>query len=253
MKRITIVLGVILSAVLGASGAEAGKGWLANAQVSSFVAKVDVSDMNSAIQWYTNNLGLVLDPRFTTSNWAQLNLPNNSQSVAIGLNLNPSRSGSGTGGATATFVVSDIVAESNALISAGINVSPVTNVGDGVCLAFFKDPDSNSLGLRQNNCTLQTAESMGELGQRSQAYPAGNLLILRGTYNKTGNGLYSVQFGETYARPPVVLLTPFWQGQNAQVGNIETLNTVTETGFTGYSLNAGPNYFVEWVAIGTPE
>jgi hypothetical protein len=98
-----------------------------------------------------------------------------------------------------------------------------------------------------------SADGVQSPSSQSQTFQVGNIVIQYGTYAKTASGGYSVQFRRAYARPPVVLVTPFWQGQNEQVENIESVVTITESGFTGTSLGYGPNYFVEWMAIGTPE
>ena len=113
----------------------------------AFVAKVDVSDLNASFQWYETKLGLVPDPKFNTPTWMQLQLPGISN-VAIGLNLSPT--GVGTGGAVSTFVVQDITTARNGLIEQGISVGPIIKASTFVLLCFFKDPDGNMLGLRQN-------------------------------------------------------------------------------------------------------
>ena len=114
----------------------------------AFVAKVNVSNLAASLEWYESKLGLIPDPSFQTATWAQLNLPGIPQ-VAIGLSVAPQ--GIGTAGAVSTFVVDDITAASNGLIEQGVQVGPITNVGDGVLLCFFQDPDGNTLGLRQNS------------------------------------------------------------------------------------------------------
>lgn len=110
------------------------------------VAKVDVSDINQSVDWYTSKLGLIEDPQYTGPTWRQFSAPGIAN-VAVGINYNPT--GVGTGGAVTTFVVSDIEQARQQLISNGVKVGPITPVGDGVALAFFDDPDGNQLGLRQ--------------------------------------------------------------------------------------------------------
>ena len=112
----------------------------------AFVSKVDVSDLDASVAFYGKKLGLIPDEKYHTSTWRQFRvLPR----VAIGLNVHPT--GVGTGGAVATLVVDDIEQASNRLQKQGVEVSKIDDVGDGVRLAFFKDPDGNSLGLRQNS------------------------------------------------------------------------------------------------------
>jgi len=113
-----------------------------------FVAKVDVSDLDASTDWYERKLGLMLDERYSTPTWRQFSLPGISR-TAIGLNLNPA--GGGSRGAVSTFVVVDIAAARRSLLAQGVAVGPIVDVGHGVLLCFFKDPDSNSLGLRQNS------------------------------------------------------------------------------------------------------
>lgn len=112
-----------------------------------FVAKVDVSDLNASTDWYEGKLGLKLDERYSTPTWRQFSLPD-IPATAIGCNLNPA--GVGSGGAVSTFVVVDIAAARNSLIAQGVAVGAIIDVGHGVLLCFFKDPDGNALGLRQN-------------------------------------------------------------------------------------------------------
>jgi len=52
------------------------------------------------------------------------------------------------------------------------------------------------------------------------------------------------------ADSPVVLLTPYWDGQGEAVGFIETLERVKHDGFRLVSGNAAENDYVSWVAVG---
>lgn len=123
------------------------------------VAKVDVSDMDASVIWYKSKLDLVLDKGLTRiPTWRQLNAPGISR-FAIGLNLNPK--GVGTQGATTTIVVDHIKKARQLLIDKGVDVGPITSVGEGVKLAFFHDPDGNSLALRQNSTEEPNAASIG--------------------------------------------------------------------------------------------
>ena len=113
----------------------------------AFIAKLDVSNLKMSADFYENVLGLVHDPRFDTDKWMQFNVPNINQ-VAVGLWESDNV---GTGGSVPTFVVTDIQAAGNYLTEQGIAVSPIQDVGEGVFMAFFDDPDGNTLGLRQNS------------------------------------------------------------------------------------------------------
>lgn len=111
------------------------------------VSKVDVRDLSVGHSFYEAKLGFVLDPRFSTETWRQYNAPG-IRGFALGLNL--SSNGGGSGSQATTVVVSNIEVARNALISLGVDVGPIEDAGKGVRLAFFKDPDGNALGLRQN-------------------------------------------------------------------------------------------------------
>lgn len=113
-----------------------------------FVAKVDVSDLDKSTTWYADKLGLIPAQVYSTPTWRQLDMPDIS-SVAIGLNLNPQ--GVGACAAVSTFLVDNIENARNNLINEGVDVGGIEDVGDGVKLCFFKDPDSNPLCLRQNS------------------------------------------------------------------------------------------------------
>ena len=116
----------------------------------SIVNKVDVSNVQESVRWYRETLDLIPQPEFDAPTWAQLkfiDLPN----YSIGLNYSPAHVG--TGGEALTIVVKDIQKARQELISRGVDMSPVSNVGGGVSLAFFTDPDGNKLGLRQQPTT----------------------------------------------------------------------------------------------------
>jgi hypothetical protein len=71
-----------------------------------------------------------------------------------------------------------------------------------------------------------------------------------GIVRKAKAGALTVEFKRRFADPPVVILTPFWDGQGDGVGFIETLDHVSHGEFRLVSGNAADNYFVSWVAIG---
>ncbi|AOJ05052.1 hypothetical protein WS70_25335 [Burkholderia mayonis] len=60
-----------------------------------------------------------------------------------------------------TFVVNDIDGARQQLIENKVPVDNISDVGDGVKLCFFKDPDGNLLGLRQNPASQPRAEKIG--------------------------------------------------------------------------------------------
>ncbi|HXA16680.1 MAG TPA: VOC family protein [Thermoanaerobaculia bacterium] len=112
----------------------------------SFVVKLNVTDVDSSVKWYAANLQLVHDPRYDVPGWwAQLNVPE-MRCLAFGLNKGVPQPGSDT----PTFVVPNIAKARDRLVALGVPVTPIQTVPPGVQLAFFKDPDGNQLGLRQN-------------------------------------------------------------------------------------------------------
>lgn len=112
----------------------------------AFVAKLDVTNLQASAGFYGTALGLERDTSFDTPTWTQFKLPGIDQ-VAIGLYAggNVSR-----GGAVPTFVVKDIKVACQGLIDNSVEVGPIYDVGHGVLMAFFLDPDNNTLALRQN-------------------------------------------------------------------------------------------------------
>lgn len=76
-------------------------------------------------------------------------------------------------------------------------------------------------------------------------------LIQTGTAQKAAPGLLTIPFPQPFNTLPVVVLSPFWQNANNQSGNIDTIDTVSLSGFTVASLNASPTYFLNWIAIGS--
>lgn len=75
-------------------------------------------------------------------------------------------------------------------------------------------------------------------------------LIQSGEANKSAQGSLVIPFERPFATPPTVVISPYYRGQNNQVGSIETLDEITQEDFTVVSDNAAPNYFVTWVAVG---
>ncbi len=52
-----------------------------------------------------------------------------------------------------------------------------------------------------------------------------------------------------FAEPPVVVVTPFWEGRTG-VGHAETINRISTTHVQTASGNAGSDYGVSWIAMG---
>lgn len=111
-------------------------------------ATVFVSDMNRAVAFYTEILGLELRQRFG-DHWAEV------QAGGLLIGLHPKSDGApapGTSGAISIglTVDADIDAVVKQLSAKGVRFrGPVVNDGGAVALAFFGDPDGNELYLCQ--------------------------------------------------------------------------------------------------------
>ncbi len=112
-----------------------------------FVVKVDVTDLDRSLAWYQEKLGFKLDDKHSAGSWRQLTL-DALPHTALGLYLNPD--GAGLGGKKVTFVVTDIKSVRENLLANGVDVDDIADLGDWVKLAFFRDPDGNVFGIREN-------------------------------------------------------------------------------------------------------
>jgi predicted enzyme related to lactoylglutathione lyase len=111
------------------------------------VIKIDVSNLEHSVEWYSDKLQLTEDKKFREDIWRQLSMPGPSK-MAFGLLLNPEGVVEGT--KKATFVVTDLERARQNLIDKGVEVDEIKTLGEWVRLAFFCDPDGNVFGLRQN-------------------------------------------------------------------------------------------------------
>jgi hypothetical protein len=80
---------------------------------------------------------------------------------------------------------------------------------------------------------------------------AGDLVLEFGRAPKTGVSL-TVPLRFPFAHPPNIQVSPFWEGQRRGVGHAETLSRVDRRSFDVWSDNRAPDYFVSWLAAGTP-
>lgn len=79
--------------------------------------------------------------------------------------------------------------------------------------------------------------------------PGQQPIIDAGSALKNRTGELRIRFNRRFSRTPIVVVSPRWQGQNAQVSFVETISDVTTSGFTVVSDNAAGNYFVNWIAV----
>lgn len=140
----TVVLIATMFALLGLPvftlPAYAGPG---GTYVDGWAMRFNVSDLYPAIAWYEDNLGLSLDVDYGV--YAELSYPySDSSNTKIALSEGPA---AGSNQATATIVVSDIIAAQDAL---QVPSTPICDAGGGVALTFFCDLDENSLAFRQD-------------------------------------------------------------------------------------------------------
>jgi len=78
----------------------------------------------------------------------------------------------------------------------------------------------------------------------------GTSILQSGTVLKSTSGALEIQFRQPFASPPVVLISPFWNGSDRGVGYIETITSINENAFVVNSSNAATNYYVTWIAVG---
>jgi len=74
-------------------------------------------------------------------------------------------------------------------------------------------------------------------------------LIQSGKVLKKNPGMLSVNFPRPFSTAPNVVVSPFWENQDMEVGHDETIDSITTHGFTLASKNAAPNYYVNWIAV----
>jgi hypothetical protein len=74
-------------------------------------------------------------------------------------------------------------------------------------------------------------------------------IIESGKSLKRNGGPLSIKFSKSFTAPPNVVVTSFWENQGLEVAHDETIESVSTTGFNITSQNAGPNYYVSWIAV----
>jgi predicted enzyme related to lactoylglutathione lyase len=112
---------------------------------------IPVTDVDRAKAFYTEQLGFVADVDVTPAEGVrvvQLTPPGSACSIGIGTGLGAY--GGDPGSIRALhLVVADIEQARAELVSRGVEVGEVTDVGGGVKYAGFSDPDGNSLTLQE--------------------------------------------------------------------------------------------------------
>ena len=112
----------------------------------NMVISIGVSDLDRAIEWYKDALGLELVYKLDQYGWCEMSTA--TKHVTIGLGQNEDLK---TGGATPTFGVLDIDAARKHLEAKDVRFDGDTYEIEGmVKLATFYDPDGNSYMLAQS-------------------------------------------------------------------------------------------------------
>ena len=114
----------------------------------SILIKMDVSDLAASSEWYESKLDLIPQNEYLAPGWRQFKF-SDINNISVGLHHNPDKVG--TGGEAFTIIVSDIIQARQQLINKGLDMTQPVNVGKGVQLVYFTDPDGNQLVLRQQD------------------------------------------------------------------------------------------------------
>jgi catechol 2,3-dioxygenase-like lactoylglutathione lyase family enzyme len=113
---------------------------------------IPVTDVDKAKAFYTDQLGFVLDVDVQPSEGVrivQLTPPGSACSILISTGLSEiSDMAPGTIKGL-HLVVDDIAHARSELISRGVDVSDINDVGGGVKYVWFNDPDGNGLTLQE--------------------------------------------------------------------------------------------------------
>ena len=123
------------------------------------VVVVPVSDVDRSKQFYSEQVGFVVDVDHRANNTmrvVQMTPPGSACSITIGTGLVDSAPGSLKG---MQLVVADIEAARAELVERGVDVSPIRHIDDGVWIdgkggdwnsfVFFDDPDGNSWTVQE--------------------------------------------------------------------------------------------------------
>jgi catechol 2,3-dioxygenase-like lactoylglutathione lyase family enzyme len=128
---------------------------------------VPVSDVDRAKQFYSEQLGFIVDVDTSPNEHfrvVQLTPPGSACSISIGKGLSEATPGSLQG---MQISVGDIEAAYHQLVERGVDVSPIRHVGedgwsdgkggDYNSFIFFKDPDGNGWAIQESPLLRDTA------------------------------------------------------------------------------------------------
>ena len=119
---------------------------------------IPVSDVDRAKTFYVDKLGFHLDHDVSPNpkmRVVQLTPVGSACSIVIGTGIVSTPPGSVQG---LHLVVPDIRAAHAQLASAGVAVSDIRELGTGIFLVFFKDPDGNGWALQQIDPSSRRAQ-----------------------------------------------------------------------------------------------
>jgi len=106
------------------------------------------TDVDRSKSFYVDRVGFHLDHDVQPGNGmrvVQLTPPGSSCSIVIGVGISDRNAGPVLG---LHLVVDDIAAARDSLLGAGVDISPISDMG-GVQYAYFSDPDGNSWAVQQ--------------------------------------------------------------------------------------------------------
>ena len=107
---------------------------------------VMVSDVDRAVKFYTETLGLPLKARYGDA-WAEVSVPG----VTIGLHPRSRTATKAGGGLSIGFQVDNLHAAMAKLKRKGVRFAPQVSADGALRIAFFADPDENPLYLAETN------------------------------------------------------------------------------------------------------
>ena len=107
---------------------------------------VMVSDVERAIRFYTETLGLPLKARYGDE-WAEVSAPG----VTIGLHPRRGKAPKPGGGLSIGFQVNDLNSAMAELKRKGVRFAPRVSEEGPFRIAFFDDPDANPLYVVESN------------------------------------------------------------------------------------------------------